>query len=106
MDERSIAAAALALAATVPTVIGAQMRAGRWLEVIQGIDLAKVRDRDQLGQFAGLMLMILAAVLLLMASALAMLPESELQPVLAVGATAIFALTLRLAFGVRPFQRR
>ena len=106
MDERIVAALALVPGAIIVGLLGVQMRAGRWLNLINGIDLGKVRDREGLGQFAGTLMLALAAVLVLMAAALAVLPTTVLDIAMAVCTAAIVGIALRLAIGVRGFQRR
>jgi len=105
MDERLIAAIAVLPAAIIVGVFGVQMRAGRWLSRLNGIDLAKVRDRDGLGQFVGTLLLALAVVLVLMAAAIAVLPEDQMAIVITICVAANIGIALRLAVGVRSFQR-
>ena len=105
MEERLVAALAMVPGAIIVGLLGVQMRAGRWLNLINGIDLGKVRDREGLGQFAGTLMLAVAAVLVVMAGALAALPEAQLEVVMAVCTAAIVGISLRLAVGVRGFQR-
>lgn len=106
MDERTVAALAVLPAAIFIGVLGVQMRAGRWLHLLNGIDLAKVRDRDGLSQFAGTLLLVLALVLMLLGAALAVLPEAQMPVAIGICVAANIGIALRLAFGVRGFQRR
>jgi hypothetical protein len=105
MDEHLVAALAMVPGAIIVGLLGVQMRAGRWLNLINGIDLGKVRDREGLGQFAGTLMMAVAAVIAGMAAAMAVLPEAHLEVAVAIGTAAIIGIALRLAIGVRGFQR-
>lgn len=106
MDERLVAALALVPGAIIVGVLGVQMRAGRWLNLINGIDWSKVRDREGLGEFVGTLMLALAATLALMAAALAVVPEAPLPVAIGVCVAANLGIALRLAIGVRGFQRR
>ena len=106
MNEQTLAALVVLVAAAPLIAIGLYFRSGRATHLLAGVDPKKVRDPAGLGRYVGSRLLLLGLLHVPFAGAVAFLPESQIMVATLVLVALVGVVVVRLVFGLSRFTSK